>query len=93
MFTHTTMIRAVRGRADQLGQCLHTLQVPIQKMTGCLRFEVTRAPQDPELWQLLGVWQSDAALRTFFVAPTLLQVLDEALQQNLLAGLECEASS
>ncbi len=89
MFTHTTRVRAVCGRSEQLGQCLCALQEPMQKMTGCLRFEVTRVPEDPTLWQLQGSWLSDAALHGFFAAPRLQQVLDQAIRQRLLASLEC----
>ncbi|WP_445262172.1 putative quinol monooxygenase [Pseudomonas sp. EA_35y_Pfl2_R111] len=89
MVTHTTVVRAVRGRSEQLGQCLHTLQEPMQHMVGCLGFAVTRVPGDPASWQLQGCWQSDAALHEFFVAPRLQQVFDQAIRHCLLASVEC----
>lgn len=89
MITHTTVVRAVCGRSDQLGQCLCALQEPMQKMLGCLRFEVTRVSEEPALWQLQGDWQSDVALHAFFTAPQLQRALDQAIRQRLLASLAC----
>ncbi|OEC36384.1 Quinol monooxygenase YgiN [Pseudomonas cuatrocienegasensis] len=89
MVTHTTVVRAVRGRSEQLGQCLHTLQEPMQQMVGCLGFEVAQVKEDPAVWQLQGRWQSDAALHDFFAAPRLQQVFDQAIRHCLLASVEC----
>lgn len=92
MFSHTAVLRAARGCAEPLGLCLDDLREPVQRMAGCLGVEVRRVPHDAALWVLETRWQSAAAMQAFFLAPRLQQLLDRAVQQGMLRGLDCEAA-
>jgi len=92
MLSHTSVLQAMDGRAEQLGLCLHGLREPVRGMAGCLGVEVRQLPHDTALWVLESRWQSAAAMQAFFAAPQLQQVLDQAMQQGLLRSLRCEAA-
>ncbi|MGB4074862.1 antibiotic biosynthesis monooxygenase [Pseudomonas sp.] len=92
MLSHTAVLHAAYGRAEQMGRCLDDLCEPVQAMAGCLGVEVRQLPDDAACWLLESRWQSAAALHAFFAAPLLQQMLDHALQQGLLSRLHCEAA-
>ncbi|MGE8498769.1 MAG: putative quinol monooxygenase [Pseudomonas sp.] len=89
MLTHITVVRAARGRSEQLGQCLQALCEPARKMDGCLCFDVGRKADEPGAWLVHGEWRSSATLQAYFTAPLLQRVLDEALQRHLLGSVAC----
>ena len=92
MLSHTAVLHARAGRAEQLGLCLHGLCESMQILPGCLGVEVQQLPDDATQWLLQSRWQSTAALQAFFATPLLQQVLDQALQQGLLRSLQCQAA-
>lgn len=92
MLSHTAVLHARAGRTEQLGLCLHGLRESMQPLPGCLGVEVQQLPDDATQWLLQSRWQSTATLQSFFAAPLLQQVLDQALQQGLLQSLQCEAA-
>ena len=92
MLSHTAVLHARAGRAEQLGLCLHGLCESMHILPGCLGVEVQQLPDDAAQWLLQSRWQSMAALQAFFAASLLQQVLDQALQQGLLRSLQCQAT-
>ena len=92
MLSHSAVLHARAGSAEQLGACLYGLRESMQILPGCIGVEVQQLPDDAAQWLLQSRWQSTAALQAFFAAPLLQQVLDQALQQGLLQRLQCQAS-
>ncbi|MDO9617157.1 MAG: antibiotic biosynthesis monooxygenase family protein [Pseudomonas sp.] len=92
MLSHSAVLHARAGRAEQLGGCLHGLAESMQIIPGCLGVELQQLPDDAAQWLLQSRWQSTAALQAFFAAPLLQQTLDQVLQQGLLRSLQCQAA-
>ncbi|HWV08680.1 MAG TPA: antibiotic biosynthesis monooxygenase [Pseudomonas sp.] len=87
MLTHITVVRAARGRSEQLGLCLQALSGVARKMDGCLSFDVGRKADEAGAWLVHGEWRSNAALQAYFTAPLLQRVLDEAMKRHLLGSV------
>ncbi|PAU65631.1 hypothetical protein BZL41_05515 [Pseudomonas sp. PIC25] len=79
--TTLALVRARAGRSDELGCRLGVLIEPALSTPGCLRYELQRAPDDPDLWRIHGLWASEEAMTTYLDMPVV-QVFADILHDR-----------
>ncbi|SDK56424.1 putative quinol monooxygenase [Pseudomonas indica] len=93
--TSLALVRARTGRADALGNRLRVLLEPARRTPGCLRYELERVPDDPDLWRVRGLWASEEAMTAHLAMPVV-QVfadilMDRSVSQVELCSFPCRA--
>ncbi|ABR81856.1 MULTISPECIES: putative quinol monooxygenase [Pseudomonas aeruginosa group] len=87
--SHVVSIRARRGQSQLLGQRLHALALLGRAVPGCLRYEVSQAGEDADLWLIHSAWSDEDALLAHLCGEAQ-RVFAEVLWQALAATLEIE---
>jgi quinol monooxygenase YgiN len=76
--TNLAFIRAQAGRSDELGERLRRLVGPSRREPGCIRFELHRADDDPDLWMVYETWRSAADRQAHYASAHLRAFIAEA---------------
>lgn len=76
--TNLAFIRAQAGRSEELGQRLRRLVAASRREPGCLRFELHRADDDPDLWMIYETWRSPADREAHYASAHLRAFVAEA---------------
>jgi quinol monooxygenase YgiN len=76
--TNLAFIRARSGRSEELGARLGRLVAPSRREPGCLRFDLHRADDDPDLWMVYETWRSPAARQAHYASAHLRAFIAEA---------------
>lgn len=76
--TNVAFIRARPGRSEELGARLGRLVAPSRREPGCLRFDLHRADDDPDLWMVYETWRSPAARQAHYDSAHLRTFIAEA---------------
>jgi quinol monooxygenase YgiN len=76
--TNIAFIRAQAGRSEELGTRLRHLAAQARREPGCLRFELHRADDDPDLWMVYKIWRSGADRQAHYASTHLRAFVAEA---------------
>jgi quinol monooxygenase YgiN len=76
--TNLAFVRARTGRSEELGERLRRLVEPSRREPGCLRFDLHRADDDPDLWMVYETWRSARDRQQHYASAHLRGFLAEA---------------
>lgn len=76
--TNLAFIRAQPGRSEELGDRLRRLVGPSRREPGCIRYDLHRADDDPDLWMVYETWRSPADRQAHYATAHIRAFIAEA---------------